>query len=510
MNLVTNLDLLRDNHQKNLNRWLILRQAIESGDPEILQSHKAICATDPIHFINTCITSYNPRIKPSLHPLILFPKQQGFILWLQHLEQTQQWGCLLKSRYTGASVNCCGYAIWRFIFDSDFKCGFGSNLERNVHTIGNIDSLLGKIEDMLVRLPRHLKPRYTVKKNLIRNLDNGSTITGDSGRNIGRGGRSTLYILDEAAHIEYDFSAIASLSENTDCCLLLSTPKGIGNQFANAWHSEDFAKYQIHWRDDPRRSQEWYEIQKKRFDPHIVAQELDCSFTGSTANRIIQYEWILSAQQPLSIPHIDLIRRITAGYDPAGAGVRDKHVLILRSGVRVIKIFDWQNISAIESANRVIDICNEYQIEQLNFDAGGGYGETLSSLLTLNKPNFTWQAINFGAAPTDYCWEDGFSSKDKFLNLRIEMYWALRERFRKAYEMHTFSIEYSEEELISIPNHSELSLQLTQPEIEFAAGRKMKLMSKADMAAKGIKSPDFADALALCFFEFNTGVWWRS
>jgi hypothetical protein len=429
---------------------------------------------------------------------------------LQGLETNKEWGCLLKSRYTGASVITCAYYIWRFIFDGSFKGGLGSNLERNVHTLGNIDSLFGKIEDMLDRLPNHLKPRYTVKRNLIVNLDNGAKLTGDSGKNIGRGGRSSLFVVDEAAHVEYDLAAISALSENTDVCVLLSTPKGIGNQFAIAWESEGFSKFKIHWSDDPRRSLEWYNRQKLKFDPHIIAQELDCSFTGSTASAIIDYNWILAAIQPIAVTHSDSNFNNCAGYDPAGSGVRDKHVLVIRQQNKVVAIYDWQGLDAIASANKVLDLCAKHTVKYLNFDSGGGYGETLSSVLQGDSRGLIWQAINFGGTPTDYIWEDDISSKEKFLNLRIEMYWYLRERFRKTYEYYTFEAEYDLDELIFIPDHQLLKIQLTQPEIEYVAGRKMKLSSKAEMSAKGIKSPDFADALALCFFEGHSlGVWWR-
>jgi phage terminase large subunit len=47
------------------------------------------------------------------------------------------------------------------------------------------------------------------------NPENGATITGEAGDNIGRGGRKTIYFKDESAHYERPDKIEASLSENT-------------------------------------------------------------------------------------------------------------------------------------------------------------------------------------------------------------------------------------------------------------------------------------------------------
>jgi phage terminase large subunit len=53
--------------------------------------------------------------------------------------------------------------------------------------------------------------------------------------------------------------------------------------------------------------------------------------------------------------------------------------------------------------------------------------------------------------------------------------------------------------MISIPNHPRLIAELSQTLHHSTETGKIKLESKEDMARRGVKSPDFADALALAF-----------
>ena len=72
----------------------------------------------------------------------------------------------------------------------------------------------------------------------------------------------------------------------------------------------------------------------------------------------------------------------------------------------------------------------------------------------------------------------------------------LRRRFEKTFEHVTGVREYPPDELISIPSHSELTAQLSMPLMIPVAGGKSGIESKQDMVKRGIKSPDYADALA--------------
>lgn|GEM_PF-3269057 len=53
--------------------------------------------------------------------------------------------------------------------------------------------------------------------------------------------------------------------------------------------------FTFHWRDDPRKSEEWYEQQKAKKNPVTVAQELDLDYTASIEGICIPAAWVRAA-----------------------------------------------------------------------------------------------------------------------------------------------------------------------------------------------------------------------
>jgi phage terminase large subunit len=107
--------------------------------------------------------------------------------------------------------------------------------------------------------------------------------------------------------------------------------------------------------------------------------------------------------------------------------------------------------------------------------------------------------VNFGGEATRNKWPDGRTAKEKFRNLRAEMWWNLRVRFERAYEFREQGISHPFEDMISIPNHPQLIAELSTVLVEHSETGKIQLESKKAMKNRGVKSPDFGDALALAF-----------
>ena len=256
---------------------------------------KELCRRDVIFFANYFVIGEDPRLENSRFPLVLFPRQKSFFEWVTSLEQKAKKnrkktavGACVKSRDTGASVMAAVYLAHSFIFGNNFSGAIGSRKSDLVYNDGNPDALFSKIKLVLDNLPSWMIPNYTIKRNLLTNLDNGNNIKGEAGANIGRGGRSTIYLIDEAAFLEQSSKVIAAVSKNTDCLILFSTPNGRDNQFASMYHNEAVSTFMIHWTDDPRRDQEWYDEQCQLYESHIVAQELDCDFDTDRSGVLIQ------------------------------------------------------------------------------------------------------------------------------------------------------------------------------------------------------------------------------
>jgi hypothetical protein len=84
--------------------------------------------------------------------------------------------------------------------------------------------------------------------------------------------------------------------------------------------------------------------------------------------------------------------------------------------------------------------------------------------------------VNVGQKATD---------TERFFNLRAEIFWGLRERFRDGD--------------ISVPDDQELIGQLSNIKYKFDSRGRTRIESKDEMQKRGLKSPDKADAVALAF-----------
>jgi len=140
------------------------------------------------------------------------------------------------------------------------------------------------------------------------NPANGSTITGESGDNIGRGGRKSMYFKDESAHYERPEKIEAALGDNTNTQIDISSVNGLGNVFHRRREAGEiwYAGAEIaagvtrvlvfDWADHPEKSQEWYDTRRAKYERegmlHLFAQEVDRNYAAAIQNTVIPSEWI--------------------------------------------------------------------------------------------------------------------------------------------------------------------------------------------------------------------------
>lgn len=465
---------------------------------------------DPAWWFNYFVVTFDPRRQPSIIPFILFPKQQECIQWIDNLYKSKQWGILEKSRDTGASWLAGGYAVNRWLFEPYFSAGFGSRKADLVDSGSNPDSLFEKMRMLIRKLPYWMIPdgwEKVSRVGMLVNPTNGATITGEAGDNIGRGGRKSIYFGDEFAFIERSQKVIAALSQNTDCFIGISTPNGTNNEQYRMRSSGNFPVFSIHWSDDPRRDNDWYEKKKRELPDFVIAQEYDINYTASVEGVLIKGQWVQAAiNAHLNIKGLDKVATYPqAGLDVAGQG-NNKTVLTYRRGCVVTEVHEWQGLHVVQSAFKVDAMLRENGIKYLVFDADG-IGCDIAGILESIQGYFPyqWEPFHGSSSPTENYWEaEEKTSKEKFYNARAEAYWNIRERFRKTYE-HTEGIkEYDLSELISIPNNPELIMQLSQPTVKYSSNGKLLIESKEDLKKRGLSSPDMADSLAYSFWqEYN-------
>jgi len=170
--------------------------------------------------------------------------------------------------------------------------------------------------------------------------------------------------------------------------------------------------------------------------------------------------------------NFDNNKNIRLGIDPSGQG-KDKTAFVIRDAFKA-KVVGLEKLSTPKSiAQKAMSIAHMYNIKPENiFVDNFGAGANVAQELAMAR--FRCRPVNVG--------EQGLE-KDRFLNLRAEAFWGLREWLKKGGE------------LIANEAWKELLTIRYRPNL---AG-KIQIMSKLDMKRDGYKSPDFADALMLTF-----------
>jgi len=236
----------------------------------------------------------------------------------------------------------------------------------------------------------------------------------------------------------------------------------------------------------------------------VIAQELELDYTASIEGITIPAAWVRAAVG-LDLPRS---KHVAAGLDIGEEGP-DLSVLVARAGPVVLPPVSWGRTLTTETAWRARDEGRRLGVQELNYDSGGVGSGVKSTWLTAERearaagrPSplpFRVSPVEAGSSPTETAWPDGLTSKEKFVNLRAEMWWLLRVRFEKSYEFREKGLRHPAEEMISIPDDPDLIAQLSSVLHFRTESGKVQLESKKDMRKRGVKSPDFAEALALSF-----------
>jgi len=496
------------------------------------------CSKDCRYWIETWAWTFDPRLSEGkFRPFLLFPVQVDYIDWLNLRYKNQEDGIVEKSRDMGFSWLSVAWATWKFLFEDGFTCVFGSNLIRNVDTLGNHKSLFEKIRMILRALPVWMLPKGFSKrahlntKLRIINPERNGIITGEGGHNIGRSDRASIVFIDEAAHVERAEEVEQALSQTTDCRIWGSTPKGSGNLFYTKVKSDQFPVFRFHWQQDPRKNRwilrnpdgsvfaeghgecsapagmvpfyPWYEDAKKRFTPLTVAQEIDIDYAGSIDDVVFPSHWV-QACVTISLTPGDYRE---AGLDVGGSGSDGaESVYTLVAMPVALKIKRWSGLSPVKTARRAIRYAREDQVHSFKWDhtgVGEGVSGEIQDSATAEDVTFKMQMVKWGGKPSKRMWPSGRRSNQMFMSAKAEDHWILRERMRKTYEHvlflqgHPEGVEHPLDELLSIPKDNKLISQLSTIRFEERDNGKITIESKLKMKKRNVASPDIAESLII-------------
>lgn len=512
-----------------MTRRYYYKAVIEQNELSI-QAEIYKCSKDPVHWFNHWIWTYDPRGMafglPANIPFVLRPKQVELVAWLEERESTQTHGLIEKSRDEGMSYVVLGFFLHRWLFVEGFAGGVGSRKEELVDKKGDPKTLFHKFRDMFSKMPGWLKPKGFVEKvhdNYMRiiNPDNGATITGEAGDNIGRGGRTTMYFLDEWAFVERQEAVDAAISQNTNVHIKGSTPNGIGDRFHQDRFSGRYSVFTMPWRANPDKNwtvtfngkviYPWYEKQLATLDDVVLAQEVDINYAASVEGVLIPSAWVqasLDAHKKLQIePTGDRI----GGLDVADEG-KDKNSFTGRHGIVMNYLATWsgKGDDIFGTTQKAMDICIEENIGTLFYDADGlgagcrGDARVINEKrreLGLSEVNIeSFRGSGSVHDPEGEMVEKRLN-KDFFANLKAQSWWSLRLRFQETFRA-IEGRDYDPDMIISLSTEDidakELALlttELSQPTYTKNGVGKILVNKQPD----GTASPNRADSVMICF-----------
>lgn len=463
-------------------------------------------------FISTFGMTYEPRNPerglPSIIPFILFNKQAEWVEWVIDNWKNQRPGITEKTRDMGMSWLAISVAVSMCLFYDGLIIGFGSRKAEYVDKRGDMKALFPKMRFFIENLPKIFTKGIKLQRDatyMIINFPNGSQIIGESGDNIGRGARTSIYFIDESAFLERPFLVDASLSATTNCRQDISTPNGSANSFAMRRKSGKIPVFTFHWRSDPRKNEAWYLKMKYELDPVTIAQEIDIDYAASVEGVIIPSAWVQAAIDA----HIKLGIKPTGirkgAFDVADEG-KDSNAFSGRHGILLNYITEWSGVNGdiLQSTNKVFNLCDEHEFESFVYDSDGlGAGVRGDGRQINNNRTKAIKVIPFrGSAEVqdpEGSIVKGRTNKDFFYNAKAQAWWMLRLRFQNTYRTVNEGLQVNPEDIISIssklPLLNKLTAELSQPTYKFNDNGKMVVNKKPD----GTKSPNLADSVMMVY-----------
>jgi phage terminase large subunit len=501
----------------------------------IVADMKAVYREYPAQMIMDWGVTINPKnagtSKPVIMPFILFEKQVELCDVIIEQWKAQLGLAIPKSREMGVTwlVMALGCTLCT-LFD-DVAIGTGSRKYELVDDLGNMDAILPKGRAFLKFLPKEFRGGWDERKHTkdgqIFIPDTRSLIDGEAGDDIGRGGRKSLYFVDEAAHLQRPLGIDAALSSNTNSVIEFSSVKGMDNPFARRCHDGTVRVFPLDWRDNPLFDQAWYDAYLERWGATITAQELDRNFSASVDGVILPNLWL----QACVDAHIKLnitpsgIRE--GALDVADLG-KDKNAYAGRHGILLNYCEEWPGTDAGDpqaTGARAMRIADQEGHTGFAYDADGMGGPALRGPLgRMNVERVAKGAKRLRIMPFQGSrsgekvhMPDAFvrgdngkpldrKNKDYFHNYKAQSYIALRYRVYQTWRAVTTGCTFDPDEIISIdsklPRKAQLLSELSQPVMLDSATGKLLV----DKTPDGMKSPNLADSVMMLFAPRNRGM----
>lgn len=500
-------------------------------DPELLQATKVHYRTHPWKFVNDWGMTFEPRNlelgRVATIPFVTWERQDEYLTWIYRRWLSSGRGLVEKSRDCGVTWLSVGFSVSMWLFLPNFACGFGSRKEEYVDKKGDPDAIFEKIRFFVEHLPTEFLPAgFNINKHSpymrLINPENGAVIKGEGGDSIGRGGRCSMYFVDEAAHVEHQEKTDAALSATTNCQIDISSVNGNGNLFYRKRMRYDGTEriFIFDWRDDPRKDDIWYQRQVDEQDEVTVAQEIDRDYNASAEGVFIPAKWVAAS--------VDA--HVTLGFDPEGirvlafdpADVGDARACVRRHGSVLTEAVQKKQGDITDAIPWAFELAEGADV--FSYDADGMGAPSMKLALQRKRPERMRVVPYYGSAGVrdpdgtkgdSVAWLKPLAKRvvdlhsggektnqDRYINFRAQTWDDARDRFQATYEAVQRArqgkiVHADPERLISISGECEelrqLQSELSRPKRLPTPNGKIRVESKAEMKKRGVDSPNLAD-----------------
>lgn len=291
-------------------------------------------------------------------------------------------------------------------------------------------------------------------------------------------GDYVMFVIDEASGVPEEIytTAEGSLTGPNVLVVMISNPTRTMGYFFDSHHRDkaNWQRFLFSCLDSPLVDMDYVDRIKDKHGEESDEYRIRVlgQFPREDAIDEAGYVPLLNAESIRQTAMDDFIGDKLLGVDPAGDG-KDKTTWVVRDEFRA-KIVSSEAVSDRNSiCKKTLTLMNYYDIKEDDvFVDNFGVGANVVSDLAYMGVRVN--GVNVGEKPND---------EERFLNLRAEAYWRVREAVLGGFELFT---NENWKELLTIRYRRELS-------------GKLSIMPKKEMRKRGYKSPDHADALMLTY-----------
>jgi hypothetical protein len=285
-----------------------------------------------------------------------------------------------------------------------------------------------------------------------------------------------MVIFDEASGIDDSIWAVTSgfFTENTPnrFWFAFSNPRRNSGYFYEAFHSK-----RAFWQTRNIDSREVEGTDKGVYNQIIEEYGADSSqayvevygmFPNASDDQFIGSSLVDEAMK--RDRYKDDSAPIIVGVDPARFG-SDSTVIAVRQGRDIVELRKHKGDDTMETVGRIIEVMEQYEPALVNIDEGGLGAGVVDRL---KEQRYKIRGVNFAN-----------KSRNPMMygNMRAQIWGQMKEWLKSA----------------SIPKEKMLKTDLISPLMKPDSKGAIYLESKKDMKARGLASPDSADAIALTF-----------